>query len=208
MMSMMFIMFPRAAVAADRIAEVLEKEESIADPEEPVPFRENFQPTIEFRNVDFAYPGGEDAVLHNINFLAPAGQTTAIIGSTGSGKSTLLNLLMRFYDVTAGEILVDGQDIRTVTKRSLREKSGYIPQKSMLFSGSIRSNLSYGDKKASRETLVKAAEIVQANEFIAVKEEGYDSVIAQGGDQCFRRSKAASVHCHLDSRPLITRRAA
>ncbi|WP_019850088.1 ABC transporter ATP-binding protein [Desulfitobacterium sp. PCE1] len=181
MMSMMFIMFPRAAVAADRIAEVLEKEESIADPEEPVSFREEFQPTIEFRNVNFAYPGGEDAVLHNINFLAPAGQTTAIIGSTGSGKSTLLNLLMRFYDVTAGEILVDGQDIRTVTRRSLREKIGYIPQKSMLFSGSIRSNLSYGDKKATQETLAKAAEIAQATEFIAAKEEGYDSVIAQGG---------------------------
>ncbi|ACL20051.1 ATP-binding cassette subfamily B protein [Desulfitobacterium sp. LBE] len=181
MMSMMFIMFPRAAVAADRIAEVLEKEESIADPEEPASFREEFQPTIEFRNVNFAYPGGEDAVLHNINFLAPAGQTTAIIGSTGSGKSTLLNLLMRFYDVTAGEILVDGQDIRTVTRRSLREKIGYIPQKSTLFSGSIRSNLSYGDKKATQETLAKAAEIAQATEFIAAKEEGYDSVIAQGG---------------------------
>ena len=181
MMSMMFIMFPRAAVAADRIAEVLEKEESIADPEEPGPFREEFQPTIEFRNVDFAYPGGEDAVLHNINFLAPAGQTTAIIGSTGSGKSTLLNLLMRFYDVTAGEILVDGQDIRTATRRSLREKIGYIPQKSILFSGSIRSNLSYGDKKATQETLAKAAEIAQATEFIAAKEEGYDSAIAQGG---------------------------
>ncbi|SHN57371.1 ABC transporter ATP-binding protein [Desulfitobacterium chlororespirans] len=181
MMSMMFIMFPRAAVAADRIAEVLEKEESITDPEEPVPFREDFQPTIEFRNVGFAYPGGEDAVLHNINFVAPTGQTTAIIGSTGSGKSTLLNLLMRFYDVTAGEILVDGQDIRTVTRRSLREKIGYIPQKSTLFSGSIRSNLSYGDKKATQETLAKAAEIAQATEFIAAKEEGYDSVIAQGG---------------------------
>ncbi|HHY28709.1 MAG TPA: ABC transporter ATP-binding protein [Desulfitobacterium dehalogenans] len=181
MMSMMFIMFPRAAVAADRIAEVLEKEESIADPEEPVSFREDFQPTIEFRNVNFAYPGGEDDVLHNINFVAQTGQTTAIIGSTGSGKSTLLNLLMRFYDVTAGEILVDGQDIRTVTRRSLREKIGYIPQKSILFSGSIRSNLAYGDKNATQETLAKAAEIAQATEFIEAKEEGYDSIIAQGG---------------------------
>lgn len=181
MMSMMFIMFPRAAVAADRIAEVLEKEASITDPEEPVSFRKDFQPTIEFRHVNFAYPGGEDDVLHDINFVAKAGQTTAIIGSTGSGKSTLLNLIMRFYDVTSGEVLVDGQDIRTVTRRSLREKIGYIPQKSILFSGSIKSNLSYGDKNATQATLEKAAEIAQATEFIAAKEEGYDSIIAQGG---------------------------
>lgn len=181
MMSMMFIMFPRAAVAADRIAEVLEKEASITDPEEPVSFRKDFQPTIEFRHVNFAYPGGEDDVLHDINFVAKAGQTTAIIGSTGSGKSTLLNLIMRFYDVTSGEVLVDGQDIRTVTRRSLREKIGYIPQKSILFSGSIKSNLSYGDKNATQATLEKAAEIAQATEFIAAKEEGYDSIITQGG---------------------------
>lgn len=181
MMSMMFIMFPRAAVAADRIAEVLEKEASITDPEKPVSFRKDFQPTIEFRHVNFAYPGGEDDVLHDINFVAKAGQTTAIIGSTGSGKSTLLNLIMRFYDVTSGEVLVDGQDIRTVTRRSLREKIGYIPQKSILFSGSIKSNLSYGDKNATQATLEKAAEIAQATEFIAAKEEGYDSIITQGG---------------------------
>ncbi|MEA4903049.1 ABC transporter ATP-binding protein [Desulfitobacterium sp.] len=181
MMSMMFIMFPRAAVAADRVAEVLEKEASITDPEKPVSFRKDFQPTIEFRHVNFAYPGGEDDVLHDINFVAKAGQTTAIIGSTGSGKSTLLNLIMRFYDVTSGEVLVDGQDTRTVTRRSLREKIGYIPQKSILFSGSIKSNLSYGDKNATQATLEKAAEIAQATEFIATKEEGYDSIIAQGG---------------------------
>ncbi|MGE4273434.1 MAG: ABC transporter ATP-binding protein [Desulfitobacterium sp.] len=181
MMSMMFIMFPRAAVAADRVAEVLAEEASITDPEEPVSFKKDFQPTIEFRHVNFSYPGGEDDVLHDINFVAKAGQTTAVIGSTGSGKSTLLNLIMRFYDVTSGEILVDGQDIRTVTRRSLREKIGYIPQKSILFSGSIQSNLSYGDKSASQATLEKAAEIAQATEFIEAKEEGYDSSIAQGG---------------------------
>ena len=181
MMSMMFIMFPRAAVSADRIAEVLAAEASITDPEEPETFRPGFQPTIEFRHVNFCYPGGEDCVLHDISFHAPAGQTTAIIGSTGSGKSTLVNLVLRFYDVTSGAILVDGQDIRTVTRKALREKIGYIPQKSVLFSGSIQSNLSYSDKNASQEILEKAADIAQATEFITSKEDGFGSIIAQGG---------------------------
>lgn len=181
MMSAMFIMVPRAAVAADRIAEVLAKEESIKDPLAPDDFKQNFRPTIEFRKVNFAYPGGEDYVLHDIDFVAEAGQTTAIIGSTGSGKSTLLNLIMRFYDVTSGAIVIDGQDIRTVTRKTLRKKIGYVPQKSILFSGSIKSNLSYGDKEASVATLDKAAEIAQATEFITAKEDGYDSLIAQGG---------------------------
>ncbi len=181
MMSLMFIMIPRAAVSADRIAEVLETEASILDPEEPISFKEDFQPTIEFRNVNFAYPGGQDNVLHNINFRAKAGQTTAIIGSTGSGKSTLVNLVMRFYDVTSGEILVDGLDLRTVMRKSLRDKIGYVPQKSVLFSGSIRSNLMYGDKNSSAENLEKASSIAQATEFITSKEEGFESIIAQGG---------------------------
>lgn len=181
MMSMMFIMFPRAAVSADRIAEVLETKASILDPVNPVRFHDDFQPTIEFRDVSFCYPGGQDNVLHHINLLAKAGQTTAIIGSTGSGKSTLVNLVMRFYDVAAGDVLVDGVDIRTVTRKDLRERIGYVPQKSTLFSGSINSNLTYGDKNSTRENIERAASIAQATEFITSKEEGFDAVIAQGG---------------------------
>jgi ATP-binding cassette subfamily B protein len=181
MMSMMFIMFPRAAVSADRVAEVLDTEASILDPQVPAKFKKDFQPTIEFRNVNFAYPGGQDNVLHNVNFVAKAGQTTAIIGSTGSGKSTLVNLVMRFYDVSSGEILVNGMDIRTVTRKDLREKIGYVPQKSMLFSGTIKSNLAYADKNSPQDNLEKAAAVAQATEFISAKEEGFDSTIAQGG---------------------------
>jgi len=181
MMSMMFIMFPRAAVSADRIAEVLATEASILDPTEPVRFKESFQPTIEFRNVSFRYPGGQDKVLHQLNFRAKPGQTTAIIGSTGSGKSTLVNLVMRFYDVTSGEILIDGQDIRTVTRQTLRAKIGYVPQKSVLFSGTIQSNLSYADQTSTLENLEKASSVAQATEFIDSQEEGYDAIIAQGG---------------------------
>lgn len=181
MMSLMFIMLPRAAVAADRIAEVLETEASIFDPEEPVPFKENFQPTLEFRDVSFCYPGGQDNVLHHVNFVAKSGQTTAIIGSTGSGKSTLVNLVMRFYDVTSGAILIDGLDIRTVSRKMLRDRIGYVPQKSVLFSGSIKDNLSYGDKHSTLENLERAASIAQATEFITSKEEGFDTPIAQGG---------------------------
>lgn len=181
MMSMMFIMFPRAAVSAERIAEVLETQASILDPMKPDAFKEDFQPKIEFRNVSFRYPGGQDNVLHRINFCARPGETTAIIGSTGSGKSTLVNLVMRFYDVTSGEILINGQDIRTVTRHTLRDKIGYVPQKSVLFAGSIKSNLTYADKNATMENLEKASAIAQATEFIISKEEGFDAGIAQGG---------------------------
>jgi ATP-binding cassette subfamily B protein len=181
MMSIMFIMFPRAAVSAERIAEVLETQPSILDPRQPVAFREDFQPVIEFRNVSFRYPGGQNDVLHNINFCAKPGQTTAIIGSTGSGKSTLVNLILRFYDVAAGEILINGQDIRTVTRKTLRDKIGYVPQRSVLFSGSIKSNLAYADKNASLENLEKASAIAQATEFISANPEGFEAVIAQGG---------------------------
>ncbi len=181
MMSMMFIILPRAAVSADRVSEVLETEASILDPIKPVHFKEDFYPEIEFRNVNFCYPGGQDNVLHHISFCARAGQTTAIIGSTGSGKSTLVNLVMRFYDVTSGEILIGGLDIRTVTRKALRDKIGYVPQKSVLFSGSIKSNLYYGDKNSTKENVEKASAIAQATEFIASEEEGYDAIIAQGG---------------------------
>ena len=181
MLSMMFIFLPRAAVSGKRIAEVLETEPEIVDPEVPKTFEEPFTARITFNNVSFKYPEAEDNVIHNISFTALPGQTTAIIGSTGCGKSTLVNLIPRFYDVTEGSIKIDGTDIRTVRQADLRDKIGYIPQRGMLFSGTIESNLRYADKDASQETLEKAAEIAQAIEFIQEKPEGFDSEIAQGG---------------------------
>lgn len=181
MMSMMFIMVPRASVSAERIAEVLSTELTVLDDEKPVEFNGEFDSEVEFRDVSFCYPGGQDNVLHNISFTARAGETTAIIGSTGSGKSTLVNLILRFYDVTGGQILIDGKDIRKVSRISLREKIGYVPQKSSLFSGTIKSNLYYADKNATMENIEKAARVAQAADFISGKEEGYDSTIAQGG---------------------------
>lgn len=181
MMAVMFILIPRATVSADRIAEVLETKASILDKQKPMELGSDFKPVVEFRNVYFKYPGGDDYVLHNIDFTAKAGQTTAIIGSTGTGKSTILNLLMRFYDVSDGAIFVDGRDIREVSRKDLRNKIGYVPQKSILFSGSIKSNLYYADKNTSMENIDRASEIAQATEFISSKEEGYDSPIAQGG---------------------------
>lgn len=181
MLAMMFILIPRATVSADRIAQVLDTAESINDPENPVHFGDDFRSDVEFRNVSFRYPGGEDDVLHNLNFTAKAGRTTAIIGSTGSGKSTVVNLIMRFYDVTDGQILVDGKDIRSVSRRELREKIGYVPQKSILFSGTIQSNLQYADKNADMRRIQKAADVAQASEFISEKEEGLCTPIAQGG---------------------------
>jgi len=181
MMSMMFIMVPRASVSAERIAEVLSTELTVLDVEEPIEFGREFDSAVEFRDVSFCYPGGQDNVLHNISFTARAGETTAIIGSTGSGKSTLVNLMLRFYDVTGGQILIDGKDIRKVSRISLRDKIGYVPQKSSLFSGTIKSNLYYADKNSTMDNIEKAARVAQASEFISGKEEGYDSTIAQGG---------------------------
>jgi len=181
MLSMMFILIPRAAVSAGRIKEVLETENSITDPENPLKYKEDFTPVVEFKNVNFRYPGGDDNVLENISFTAKKGETTAIIGATGSGKSTLVNLLIRFYDIGGGEILIDGVDIRNVTLKDLRSKIAYIPQKSLLFSGTVTSNLNYADKNASEALLEKAARISQSAEFIMEKPEKYDSTIAQGG---------------------------
>lgn len=180
-LSFMFIILPRASVSAQRIADVLEMEPSIKDPETPKHFLTPFTGTVEFRNVAFRYPGAEEDVLHNINFIARPGQTTAFIGSTGSGKSTLINLVPRFYDVTDGAILIDGVDIRNITQHELREKIGYIPQKGNLFSGTIESNLRYADTAASDALLTHATDIAQASQFIDEKPEKLASEIAQGG---------------------------
>lgn len=181
MMSMMFIMIPRAEVSANRIADVLEKVPSITNPREPILMKAPIQGVVEFRNVTFAYPEAEDPVLHDISFTARPGQTTAIIGATGCGKSTVVNLIPRFYDVTEGQILIDGVDVRNMRLDELRANLGYVPQKGILFSGTIRSNLAYGDQDASDAELAKAAEIAQATEFIEAKPDTYDSEIAQGG---------------------------
>jgi ATP-binding cassette subfamily B multidrug efflux pump len=181
MLSLLFIMLPRAAVSADRIAQVLETEPMIKDPEKPNRFPQPFQGTVEFRNVSFRYPGAEEDVLHDINFTAQPGQTTAFLGTTGSGKSTIVNLIPRFHEVTHGTILIDGVDIRQVTQHDLREKIGYVPQKSSLFSGTIESNLLYADENANNEQLKAATDIAQATEFINAKPEGMEAEIAQGG---------------------------
>ena len=181
MLSMMFIILPRADVAANRVADVLEAEISIRDPESPQPFPEPFHGAVEFRNVSFRYPGAEEDVLHDISFTARPGQTTAIIGTTGSGKSTIVSLIPRFYEISAGAIRLDGVDIRSVTQHDLRDKIGYIPQRSVLFSGTIESNLRYADADASDDRLTTSADIAQATEFISASPEGMAAEIAQGG---------------------------
>jgi ATP-binding cassette, subfamily B, multidrug efflux pump len=181
MLAMMFIILPRAAVSGDRIADVLETEPAIEDPQNPRSFTEPFKGTIEFRNVSFHYPGAEEDILHNISFTAQPGQTTALIGTTGSGKSTIVSLIPRFYDVTEGTVYVDGTDIREVTQHDLRDRIGYVPQKGMLFTGTIESNLLYGDENASDEELKSATNIAQATEFISANPEGMQSEVAQGG---------------------------
>ncbi len=181
MMSFMFIMVPRASVAASRVAEVLETELEIIDPKNPKPFHKDLRGVVEFKNVSFRYHGAEEDMLKNISFTAAPGQTTAIIGSTGSGKTTLVNLIPRFYDVTKGQVLVDGVDVRDVTQHALREKIGYIPQKSALFSGTIESNLRYAKEDASDMDLEEAALIAQAMEIVKEKENGFKADISQGG---------------------------
>jgi ATP-binding cassette subfamily B protein len=181
MLSMLFIILPRASVSADRIADVLETEPIITDPVAPKELNGAFTGTVEFRNVSFRYPGADTDILHNLNFVAKPGETTAFIGSTGSGKSTVVNLIPRFYDVTEGVILLDDVDIREVTQHDLRDKIGYVPQKGILFSGTIDSNLRYADEYASAEDLQTAVTIAQANEFINSKPEGLQTEISQGG---------------------------
>ena len=181
MIAMRFIIVPRAAVSADRIAEVLATEPSVKDPENPQTLGGRAKGRVEFRHVSFRYGNAEDDVLHDISFTAEPGQTIAFIGSTGSGKSTLVNLIPRFYDVTEGEILIDGVNVKDLTQHELHEIIGYVPQKGVLFSGDIASNLRYGRPEASDEELEKAAEIAQASDFIAATEGGMHNEIAQGG---------------------------
>jgi ATP-binding cassette subfamily B protein len=181
MMSIMFIMLPRASVSGDRVADVLDVVPSIRDSDAIRRFPEPFTATVEFRDVSFRYPGADEDVLCGINFTAQPGQTTALIGSTGSGKSTVINLIPRFYDVTAGEILIDGVDIRQVTQHELREKIGYIPQHNTLFSGTIESNLRYAGEDASDAEIRSAAETAQVTEFIDGSADGLATSISQGG---------------------------
>ncbi len=180
MMSLMFIILPRAAISGKRINEVLRVDPIIKDPEKPLSFDGKLRGKVEFRNVSFRYPNAEENVLCNITFTARPGETTAIIGSTGSGKSTVVNLIPRFFDVTEGAVLVDGRDVREVTQSDLRDRIGFIPQRGILFSGTVESNLRYADEKASAEAIAKAAEIAQAD-FIYSMEGGMNAPIAQGG---------------------------
>ena len=180
MMTAMSIMVPRAGVAADRIDEVLKTEASVQDVKKPETLKEH-KGVLEFSHVDFKYPGAEYNVLSDIDFKVEPGKTTAIIGSTGCGKSTLVNLIPRFYDVTGGQITLDGKDIRRISMEELREEIGFVPQKGVLFSGTIASNLRFGKADATDEDIKEAAEIAQATEFIETKKEKYDSPIAQGG---------------------------
>ena len=181
MLCMISIMLPRAAVAADRVEEVLKSETMIHDPKQEKHFPEDGKGVLTFDHVSFHYPGADEDVLEDITFTAKPGETTAIIGSTGSGKSTLVNLIPRFYDVTSGDITLDGVDIREVKQHELREKLGYVPQKGVLFSGDIASNIMFGNSHGSDDEMIEAAEIAQATEFIDTKPEKYKSPISQGG---------------------------
>ena len=179
--SMMFIMVPRASVSADRISEILETKNKVDDPAQPRHFDGKVKGLVEFKNVSFRYDGADADVLENISFTARPGETTAFIGSTGSGKSTLINLIPRFYDATKGSITIDGIDVRELNQQELRDNIGYVPQKGLLFSGTIASNLRYGDENAPMEELEKSAEVAQATEFISELENGFDTEISQGG---------------------------
>ena len=181
MICMISVMLPRAAVSAERVDEVLKSEPKIHDPKEPKTLPKNGKGEVAFEHVSFHYPGAEEDVLHDITFTAKPGETTAFIGSTGCGKSTLVNLIPRFYDVTEGKITIDGQDVRDLTQHALRDKLGYVPQKGVLFSGNIASNIMFGNPAGSEQEMTEAAQIAQAVEFIDTKPERYKSPISQGG---------------------------
>ena len=181
MICMISVMLPRAAVSAERVDKVLKSETKIHDPKEPKTLPKNGKGEVAFEHVSFHYPGAEEDVLHDITFTAKPGETTAFIGSTGCGKSTLVNLIPRFYDVTEGRITIDGQDVRNLTQHELRDKLGYVPQKGVLFSGNIASNIMFGNPAGSEQEMTEAAQIAQAVEFIDTKPERYKSPISQGG---------------------------
>lgn len=181
MISMVSIMLPRASVSANRINEILETDEVIKDSKEPIKLNPNKKGLVEFKNVSFRYPDSDEEVLSDITFTAEPGKTTAIIGSTGSGKSTIVNLIPRFYDITSGNLLIDGVDIKNIANKDLRKIVGFVPQKGILFSGTIESNIKYGNPEMSDEQMIEAAEIAQATEFIESKPEKYKEPIAQGG---------------------------
>jgi ATP-binding cassette subfamily B multidrug efflux pump len=179
---MMFVFLPRAAVSAGRIQEVLLTEPSIRDPEQPVELAPaGLHGVIEFRDVEFRYPGAEQPILRGVSFEALPGQTTAIVGSTGSGKSTLINLIPRFYDATEGQVLIDGVDVREVDRDDLWQRIGFVPQKAFLFSGTVASNLRYGDESATDDDLWRALEISQGRDFVEAMEGGLEAPITQGG---------------------------
>ena len=181
MISMISIMLPRAAVSAKRINEVIDTTPSIKDKDKTKDFDDDKKGLVEFKDVSFKYPDADSEILEDISFTAEPGKTTAIIGSTGSGKSTVVNLIPRFYDVTGGELLIDGVNIKDVSQKELRSKIGFVPQKGMLFTGTIRSNIKYGNPSMSDEDMIKAATIAQATEFIESKPKKYDEEISQGG---------------------------
>ncbi|WP_413406911.1 ABC transporter ATP-binding protein [Paenibacillus amylolyticus] len=181
MVSMIFVMIPRASASAERINEVLDMQPDLSNPEQPRGMK-SMQGMIEFDNVTFRYPGAENPALSNISFTARSGETTAIIGGTGSGKSTLLSLIPRFYDVTEGSVRVNGTDVREIWQEDLRAKIGFVPQKAVLFTGTITENIRHGKDDATMDEVVHAARTAQAENFITEMKEGYDSLIAQGGN--------------------------
>lgn len=203
MICMISVMLPRAAVSAKRIDDVLVSSTLIHDPQTPEVYDAAGKGVVEFDHVSFRYPGAEEDVLHDISFVAKPGETTAFIGSTGSGKSTLVNLIPRFYDVTDGKIMIDGKDVREVTQHDLRARLGYVPQKGVLFSGNIASNILYGNPDGSEGEMEEAARIAQAEEFISTKKKRYQSPISQGGSnvsggQKQRLSIARAIAKHPD----------
>ena len=200
MISMISVMLPRASVSANRIMNVLETELDIKDKETTKKLDSSKKGLVQFKNVSFRYPDADTELLEDINFTAESGKTTAIIGSTGSGKSTIVNLIPRFYDVTGGELLIDGVNIKEVSQKDLRDIIGFVPQKGILFSGTIESNIKYADDNMSDKKMEAAAQIAQATEFIESKEKKYKDPIAQRRRKCIRRTKTAFINSKSNSK--------
>jgi ATP-binding cassette subfamily B protein len=203
-LSMLMIFLPRSFVSGARIAEVLETENVIKDPEDPKKFKEPFTGKVEFKDVCFRYPDAEECVLNHISFTSNPGEVTAIIGSTGCGKSTLVNLIPRFFDVNQGALLIDDLDVRDVTQADLRDKIGYTPQRGVLFTGTVASNLRFADQNASDETLKESLEIAQATDFVFANPDGMQAEISQGGSNVSGGQKQRlSIARSLVKRPKI-----